>query len=96
LREVCSIGDERNAKLLIEQGISINAANAMNCWTPLHWVAKRGHASIGADTTLPTKTGESAAQLSSDTSLSRSFFVQLKTSLKDIHTECKVMMFVLR
>ena len=76
LREVCCIGDERNAKVLIERGISINAANAMNGWTPLHWAAKRGHASIvkylvheGADTTLLTKKGESAAQLSSNTSI---------------------------
>ena len=76
LREVCCIGDERNAKVLIERGISINAANAMNGWTPLHWAAKRGHASIvnylvqeGADTTLLTKKGETAAQLSSSTSI---------------------------
>jgi len=76
LREVCCNGDERNAKLLIERGISINAANAMNGWTSLHWAAKRGHASIvkylvqeGADTTLLTKKGESAAQLSSNTSI---------------------------
>lgn len=76
LREVCCIGDERNAKLLIERGISINAANAMNGWTPLHWAAKRGHVSIvkylvqeGADTTLLTKKGETAAQLSSNSSV---------------------------
>ena len=76
LRELCCIGDERNAKLLIERGISINTANAMNGWTPLHWAAKRGHASIvkylvqqGADTTLQTKKGETAAQLSSNTGI---------------------------
>ena len=76
LREVCCIGDERNVKLLIERGISINTANAMNGWTPLHWAAKRGHESIvkylvqeGADTTLLTKKGKTAAQLSSNTSI---------------------------
>lgn len=76
LREVCCIGDEMTAKVLIERGISINAANAMNGWTPLHWAAKRGHSSIvkylvqeGADTTLLTKKGETAAQLSSSTSI---------------------------
>lgn len=76
LREVCCIGDERNTKLLIERGININAANAMNGWTPLHWAAKRGHASIvkylvqkGADTTLLTKKGETAAQVSSNTGI---------------------------
>ncbi|XP_078379610.1 ankyrin repeat domain-containing protein 40-like [Oculina patagonica] len=76
LRELCCIGDERNAKLLIERGVSINTANAMNGWTPLHWAAKRGHASIvkylveqGADATALTSKGETAAQLSSDTGI---------------------------
>lgn len=76
LRELCCIGDERNAKLLIERGVSINTANAMNGWTPLHWAAKRGHASIvkylvqqGADTKVLTNKGETAAKLTNNTAI---------------------------
>lgn len=76
LRELCCIGDERNVKLLVERGVSINAANAMNGWTPLHWAAKRGHVNIvkhlvqeGGDTTVLTNKGETAAQLSNDTGI---------------------------
>lgn len=76
LRELCCIGDERNAKLLIERGVSVNTANAMNGWTPLHWAAKRGHASIvkylvqqGADATVLTNKGETAAKLTDDTAI---------------------------
>lgn len=73
LREVCCIGDEKNVQLLVERGVNINAPNAVNGWTPLHWATKRGHANIvkylikeGVDTTVLTKKGETAAQLASD------------------------------
>lgn len=76
LRELCCIGDERNLKMLVERGVNINSANAMNGWTPLHWAAKRGHASIvkylvqqGVDTAALTSKGETAAQLSTDTGI---------------------------
>lgn len=73
LREVCCIGDEENVRLLVERGVSINAPNAINGWTPLHWAAKRGHENIvkylvqeGVDTTALTNKGETAGKLSSD------------------------------
>ena len=76
LREVCCIGDEKNVQLLVERGVNINAPNAVNGWTPLHWAAKRGHANIvkylikeGVDTAVLTKKGETAAQLASDESI---------------------------
>lgn len=76
LREVCCIGDEKNVQLLVERGVSVNAPNAMNGWTPLHWAAKRGHASIvkylvqeGGDTNVLTNKGETAGQLSSDAAI---------------------------
>ena len=73
LREVCCIGDEKNVQLLVQRGVSINAPNAMNGWTPLHWAAKRGHTNVvkyllqeGVDTTVRTNKGETAGQLSND------------------------------
>ena len=76
LREFCCNGDIKNVQLLVERGVSINAQNAMNGWTPLHWAAKRGRVRIvkyllqeGVVTTALTKKGETAAQLSSDESV---------------------------
>lgn len=73
LREVCCIGDEKNVQLLVQRGVSINAPNAMNGWTPLHWAAKRGRTNVvkyllqeGVDTTVRTNKGETAGQLSND------------------------------
>lgn len=73
LREVCCIGDKESVQQLVQRGVNINAPNAMNGWTPLHWAAKRGHINIvkyllqeGVDTTVLTNKGETAAQLSSD------------------------------
>ena len=78
LREVCCIGDEKNVQLLVQRGVSINAPNAMNGWTPLHWAAKRGHANIvkyllqeGVDTTVLTNKGETAGQLSNDAGIKK-------------------------
>ena len=76
LRELCCIGDERNVKLLVDRGVSINAANHMNGWTPLHWAAKRGHKTVveylikqGVDSAALTAKGETAAQLSTDANI---------------------------
>ena len=73
LREVCCVGDEKNVHLLVQRGVSINAPNAMNGWTPLHWASKRGHKNVvkyllqeGVDTSVVTNKGETAGQLSND------------------------------
>ena len=73
LREMCCIGDEKNARLLVERGVNLNAANAVNGWTPLHWAAKRGHRNIVkyllqqcVDTKALTGKGETAGQVATD------------------------------
>ena len=73
LREMCCIGDEKNVKALVERGVNLNATNAINWWTPLHWAAKRGHRNIVryllqqcADTRALTRKGETAGQLATD------------------------------
>ena len=78
LRELCCIGDEINVKALVQRGVNINAANAMNGWTPLHWAAKRGHLSIvkyliqeGVDSAALTHKGETAAKLSNDSGIKK-------------------------
>uniref|UniRef100_T1J2U1 Uncharacterized protein n=1 Tax=Strigamia maritima TaxID=126957 RepID=T1J2U1_STRMM len=70
LREAACFGDEEAVHTLIARGINVNAQHDINGWTALHWAAKRGYTSIvtyllqtGADKTLISKTGETAASV---------------------------------
>lgn len=46
LREAAACGDEESVRALVDSGTEVNAPNAMNGWTALHWASKRGHTSI--------------------------------------------------
>ena len=40
LRESACYGDEDALTSLLQSGVNVNAANAMNGWTALHWACK--------------------------------------------------------
>ncbi|RDD40750.1 Ankyrin repeat domain-containing protein 40 [Trichoplax sp. H2] len=72
LRECACLGEKDTVQLLVQRGVNINSQHKINGWTALHWAACRGHNDIvayllseGAEPTLLTKSGETAAQLSS-------------------------------
>eukprot|EP00056_Hartaetosiga_gracilis_P010768 m.160387 g.160387 ORF g.160387 m.160387 type:complete len:210 (+) comp13384_c0_seq1:88-717(+) len=74
LMEAACLGDYDTVYALVHGGVNPNTANAMNGWTPLHWACKRGRRKIitfllenGADASLKTKKGETAADLVSAT-----------------------------
>jgi len=70
LRESACYGDEDALTSLLQSGVNVNAANAMNGWTALHWACKRGHVkckqlliSWGANTEILSSTGETPLSL---------------------------------
>jgi len=70
LREVAALGNIKAVSHYIHAGVSVNAANKMNNWTPLHWATHRGHAptiqillSNGANPLLLTNKQQTAADL---------------------------------
>ncbi|EDV28293.1 uncharacterized protein TRIADDRAFT_53777 [Trichoplax adhaerens] len=72
LRECACLGEKDTVQLLVQRGVNINSQHKINGWTALHWAACRGHNDIvayllseGAEPSLLTKSGETAAQLSS-------------------------------
>ena len=40
LRESACYGDEDALTSLLQSGVNVNSANAMNGWTALHWACK--------------------------------------------------------
>jgi len=70
LRESACYGDEDALTSLLQSGVNVNSANAMNGWTALHWACKRGHVkckqlliSWGANTEILSSTGETPLSL---------------------------------
>lgn len=65
LREACCIGDYEAVRGLLSTCTDVNAQNAVNGWTALHWAVYRGHTRVaslllsqGADTSVCNKKGE--------------------------------------
>ena len=70
LLEASCLGDLDKVTSIVRRGANINAHNPMNGWTALHWAAKRDHVAVveflvgrGADISLKSKNGESAAEV---------------------------------
>ncbi|XP_076326408.1 ankyrin repeat domain-containing protein 40-like isoform X2 [Tachypleus tridentatus] len=68
LREAACYGDEESIRLLLSKGVNINTQQDINGWTPLHWAAKRGHATVvkyllsqGAEASQTSNKGETPA-----------------------------------
>mmetsp|Transcript_25816 Transcript_25816/g.30539 ORF Transcript_25816/g.30539 Transcript_25816/m.30539 type:complete len:151 (+) Transcript_25816:119-571(+) len=80
-------GNVEKCVSMVKQGYDVNALNIANKWTPLHFAAKAGNVeltealiSLGADKSLTTIKGRTAAQLAEDNGMDRVlglFFVDI-------------------
>ncbi|XP_070596221.1 ankyrin repeat domain-containing protein 40-like isoform X2 [Erythrolamprus reginae] len=72
LREAAALGNLEEVRMLVRNGVALNAQNEVNGWTCLHWACKRNQTHIvkylldhGADKGILTKNGDLAAHLTS-------------------------------
>ncbi|XP_034268869.1 ankyrin repeat domain-containing protein 40-like [Pantherophis guttatus] len=72
LREAAALGNLEEVRMLVRNGVALNAQNEVNGWTCLHWACKRNQTHIvkylldhGADKGIFTKNRDLAAHLTS-------------------------------
>ncbi|KAF9925490.1 hypothetical protein FBU30_004742 [Linnemannia zychae] len=70
LHEMAAIGNLKSVLHYCQSGVNINAQNAMNGWTALHWASHRGHEPIvrallmrGANKTVKNNKGQTPGDL---------------------------------
>ncbi|KAI3644790.1 hypothetical protein MP228_010954 [Amoeboaphelidium protococcarum] len=76
LAEAAALGSLTAAQHLIQTGVDVNAQNAVNKWTPLHWAAYQGHLQVaqlllnnGADPSIKNESGKTAVDLAKNASI---------------------------
>ncbi|KAM3848204.1 putative ANKRD40 C-terminal-like protein [Vipera latastei] len=72
LREAAALGNLEEVRILVRNGVAVNAQNEVNGWTSLHWACKRNQTHIvkylldhGANKGIFTKNRDLAAHLTS-------------------------------